>query len=51
MNGQGKLTWKSGEVYEGTFMSNKYEGLGVLTLPDGSSSCGIWERGRRQGQF
>ncbi len=41
----GKLTFNNGDVYQGTFFNNEYEGLGRLTTATGVQE-GYWEKGK-----
>jgi len=43
MNGQGKLTFKNGDLYEGTFKNNFYDGSGVFTYINGACYNGEWK--------
>lgn len=42
MNGQGKMEWNDGKIYEGKFIDDKREGLGYLLWPDGRKYEGEW---------
>lgn len=33
-HGNGKFTWKNGDVYEGNFINNSIEGRGKITFHD-----------------
>jgi len=46
---QGKLTLKSGSVYEGKFHRHMYHGHGLLKLPDGTYYDGEFKHGQMQG--
>jgi hypothetical protein len=46
---QGKLTLKSGSVYEGKFHRHKYHGKGLLKLQDGTYYDGEFHHGQIQG--
>ena len=35
MNGQGKIIFPNGEIYEGGFLHNSRHGKGKLTYPNG----------------
>ena len=41
---KGKLFFKNGQIFEGTFVNNLNFGKGTKTLPDGSKYVGIWFR-------
>ena len=43
--GNGKLTYPSGTVYEGAFHRGDFHGTGSLTLPGKGSVIGEWDRG------
>ena len=47
--GQGKLTWPDGTVYEGGFWLGKRQGRGVCQWADGATYDGEWVRGKREG--
>ena len=49
-NGQGKLTYTDGSVYEGKWENGKFHGQGKLTRPDGRVYEGTWEDGMRNGK-
>ena len=36
-DGKGKMTWKSGVIYEGDWKEGKATGKGILQMPDGSN--------------
>jgi len=47
----GKVVWKNGDKYEGTWNSkDNFEGLGVLFWNDGSKYEGEWKSGKRHGR-
>lgn len=48
--GTGKYTWKTGEVYTGTWKKDVITGQGKLTLPKLGSYVGDFLQGKRQGQ-
>ena len=48
--GTGKMTYSSGNTYEGPFVSNKYHGdKGVYSWSDGDKFEGQWRNGERHG--
>ena len=51
MSGKGKLTWANGDIYQGNFQNGKYQGFGVMTYSDGSKAAGVWDKGRKHGEF
>jgi len=48
--GQGKMTWKDGDVYVGGFKTNAKEGQGTYTWSNGASYHGQWLTGKRNGK-
>eukprot|EP00574_Skeletonema_japonicum_P005950 CAMPEP_0201715396 /NCGR_PEP_ID=MMETSP0593-20130828/1595_1 /ASSEMBLY_ACC=CAM_ASM_000672 /TAXON_ID=267983 /ORGANISM="Skeletonema japonicum, Strain CCMP2506" /LENGTH=618 /DNA_ID=CAMNT_0048204893 /DNA_START=1 /DNA_END=1854 /DNA_ORIENTATION=+ len=48
--GTGKMTYASGNVYEGPFLNNKYHGeKGTYKWADGDEFHGLWRNGERHG--
>ena len=43
MNGRGKYTWPSGDVYEGEMKDDKFHGQGTKTYRDGRRESGTWQ--------
>lgn len=43
--GQGKLVYADGRIFEGTFKNNLPNGTGTLTYPDGQNETGTWVDG------
>ena len=41
--GQCKVYYEDGSKYEGAVRNKMANGIGVLTLPDGTIQCGQWE--------
>lgn len=50
LNGHGKQTYASGDVYEGEFKDGKANGKGIYTRADGSIYIGEFKDGKRNGQ-
>ena len=48
-NGQGKYTWKNGDIYEGTWKNDIRHGYGVYVWHDGSKYTGNYSVGIRSG--
>ena len=49
-HGQGKMTYESGNTYEGSFVSDKFEGdKGIYHWADGDEYEGSWKDGERHG--
>ena len=48
-NGQGKLTKKNKDVYEGQFKNGEVEGLVIIHYVDGSKFKGNYHNGKRNG--
>ena len=49
--GEGKMTWKSGNSYKGPFVDNKFHGeKGVYQWVDGDIYDGAWKNGERHGK-
>ena len=46
-HGQGKRTWKNGDVYEGTFKHGLREGKGKYLHNDGDKYEGLWVNNER----
>ena len=42
-NGEGLLTYKNGDIYDGDFKDGKRHGKGTMTYPDGSKYVGDWK--------
>lgn len=49
-NGQGAVTFVSGNKYVGTFKDNLYHGQGTFTFASGSKYVGQWQNDERNGQ-
>jgi hypothetical protein len=47
--GKGKITWKGGSSYEGSWVNYKIHGAGTLIDKHGVKSTCNWVRGLRQG--
>lgn len=47
--GEGAVTFTSGDRYQGTFAAGKIEGRGTWTAPNGSTYSGEWREGKRHG--
>ena len=43
---EGKIYYKSGQIYEGEIYDDYHYGKGVKTLPDGSKYEGVWRRNK-----
>lgn len=50
ISGSGKVTWASGDVFEGTQVRGKRQGLGVFTWANGQRYEGDWVDGKPTGQ-
>lgn len=50
MNGQGKLTFENGDVYEGDFVNGVFNGQGTFTAKTGWSYVGQFKNGQVDGQ-
>ena len=50
MNGQGKLTYENGDVYEGQFTNGVFNGQGTFTSSQGWSYSGSFKNGQADGQ-
>ena len=50
MNGQGKLTYENGDVYEGNFVDGVFEGQGVFTSHSGWIYKGEFKNGQPDGE-
>ena len=48
-HGHGRMTWASGDVYDGQWEHDKQNGVGVIIYADGSCYSGGWNRGVMQG--
>ena len=48
-NGNGNLTWRNGDVFEGLWTSDQ-EGEGTITYSDGTIYVGQWKKDKRHGQ-
>ena len=50
-NGRGRLTTKTGVVYQGDWVAGKKSGNGVIVSPEGKSMYdGAWERDMKHGK-
>jgi len=49
--GKGKYIYKSGDVFEGTWVNDTIQGPGVLSLANGQVLKGSWLNGKRDGIF
>ena len=49
-HGQGKMTWKSGDVYEGEWKDDEEHGKGKYTWTSGKVYEGEWKDGEEDGQ-
>ena len=49
-DGQGKYTWKNGDMYEGEYKDDKKHGQGKRTWNDGDVYEGEWKNGMYDGQ-
>ncbi len=47
MNGNGTMTYKTGDKYSGSWLKGKQHGKGTYTFKDGTSYEGLWENGER----
>lgn len=48
-HGEGKFTWKNGDIYNGFFKENNLDGYGVFTWNDGRSYKGNWKGNKFEG--
>ena len=49
MEGNGKLMWRDGKMYEGNFVNDKREGQGTFSWADGRKYIGEWKAGKQHG--
>ena len=49
LNGRGKLTWPSGDVYEGNWIDDKMNGRGKLVYSNGDTYDGDFLNDKRHG--
>lgn len=49
-DGQARLRWPDGRVYDGNWVNGQPHGAGTEILPDGSRYEGTWRRGERHGE-
>lgn len=49
MHGQGTKQYADGRIYKGLFAKDKFEGHGVMTLPDGTEYDCDWKYGKKHG--
>lgn len=47
MNGNGRLAYPSGSVYEGEFVQNQFKGQGSYTWPNGAEYKGSFVENRQ----
>ncbi|MFC3932250.1 MORN repeat-containing protein [Streptococcus dentapri] len=50
MNGQGTLTYKNGDKYQGNFSDGQFDGQGTFTSKDGWTYKGDFDKGQADGQ-
>lgn len=50
MNGQGKVTFENGDVYEGNFSNGFFDGKGKFTAKDGWTYVGQFKKGQAEGK-
>lgn len=50
MNGQGKLTFSNGDVYEGEFRNGLFDGQGTYTSASGWTYTGAFKKGYAHGE-
>lgn len=50
-SGKGKYVYKSGDVFEGTWVNDTIQGPGVLKQTNGQTLKGTWLDGKREGTF
>ena len=49
-HGRGKLTYSNGDLYEGQFANNLYEGFGIYYFRNNDRYEGNWSKGCREGK-
>lgn len=49
MNGKGKMVWKDGKIFEGSFINDKKNGQGIMQYPNGKKVEGNWVNGKLDG--
>ena len=49
-HGNGKFTWKNGDVYEGRFINNSIEGIGKIIFNDRKTYDGEWKANKMNGK-
>lgn len=49
-NGYGKEIFENGDVYDGNYVNNKFDGKGVYTWKTGAIYSGEFVEGKRQGK-
>jgi hypothetical protein len=50
MNGKGKLTWPDGRMYDGEYINDQKEGVGIFMFADGRKYIGNWKDGLQHGE-
>lgn len=50
MNGSGKITYPSGEIYDGSWANGRPNGNGTFGSPAGDVYDGSWVDGRKDGK-
>ena len=48
-DGQGKYTFKNGDLYMGEFKVDMFNGQGILLYSNGNKTIGTWENNKRNG--
>lgn len=50
-NGTGRLTFRSGQIYNGGFKDGRYQGVGWIVYPNGDMQHGNYVQNKREGDF
>ncbi len=45
-----KLTFENGDIYEGNFKEDRFDGFGIYTCKNGSKYEGEWTNGKKVGK-
>ena len=48
-NGQGVMTFQSGDIYQGEFEENLPHGKGEFIYINGDNEMALWDKGQRHG--
>lgn len=50
-DGYGECTYEDGSIYKGQWKQNRFNGEGMLLLPDGRTTTGFFIDDKKHGEF